>query len=49
MTNRTLLIAGAVVLVAVLGGGLGYWVYTERHRGGLDITVGRDGVSIQGR
>ncbi|MBP0466539.1 hypothetical protein J5Y09_21600 [Roseomonas sp. PWR1] len=46
--NRNLII----IVVGVLGigaGALGYWFYQERHRSGVDITIGGRGVSIQER
>lgn len=46
--NRNLLI----IVIGVLGigvGVLGYWFYQEQHRSGVDISIGRSGVSIQER
>ena len=43
--NRLYLAVGALAVVAVV---LGYFLYQERHKTtGIDITVGRGGVSIE--
>lgn len=47
--NRNMLL----IVIGVLGigiGALGFWVYQDRHRTpGVDISIGRGGVSIQER
>lgn len=43
--NRLYLIIGALAVVAVI---LGIWLYQERQKTtGIDINVGRGGISIQ--
>lgn len=46
--NRNLLF----IAIGVLGigvGVLGFWFYQERHRSGVDISIGGHGVSIRER
>jgi len=46
--SRNLLLA----LIAALGigaGALGFWLYQERHRPGVEITIGGHGVSVRER
>lgn len=45
MMTRTILF----VLIGIAVGAGGYWFYTEQQRPGVEISVGRNGVSIQGR
>ncbi len=45
-SNLMYLIAGALVVLAV-GGGI--WMYQDSQRSGVEISVGRGGVSIQER
>lgn len=43
--NRLYLVVGALAVVALV---LGYFLYQERHKtGGIDINVGRGGISIE--
>lgn len=44
-TTRTILF----VLIGIAVGAAGYWIYAEQQRPGVEISVGRNGVSIQGR
>jgi hypothetical protein len=46
--NRNMLLI-AIAMVGVCAGAFGYWLYAERHRAGVEITIGRSGVSVQGR
>lgn len=46
MINRYILY-GIVCVLAVFGGVLGYELYQERQKSGVEITVGKDGVSIE--
>ena len=39
----------AIAIACLLIGAGGYWLYQDRQRGGVDISVGRDGISIQPR
>ena len=45
-TNALYFIVGAL-LAGVIGGGI--WMYQDSHRSGVEISVGRHGVSIQER
>ena len=47
MTRNTLyfVIGGLVVGLAALG----YWVYQDRNRSGIDITIGGGGITVQER
>lgn len=45
--NRLYLVIGALVVIAAVLGG---WLYQERQKtSGIDINVGRGGVSIQAK
>ncbi len=47
MTSNTLyFIVGALLAAAI---GVGIWLYQESQRSGVEISVGRNGVSIEGR
>ena len=39
----------AIFALVLAAGGLGYWLYLERQQPGVEINIGRGGVSIQGR
>lgn len=39
----------AIFALILAAGAFGYWLYEERQRPGVEISVGRGGVSIQGR
>jgi len=46
--NRNLLL----IVIGVFGigaGVLGYWLYQEQHRPGIDISIGPRGVTIEER
>jgi hypothetical protein len=45
---RNLLVVGVCALSLAVGA-LGYWVYAEQHRSGIDINIGGHGVSIRER
>ena len=47
MNRNTAIVA--IFALALAAGALGYWMYQERQRPGVEISVGRGGVSIQGR
>ena len=49
MNNTTMTRTILFVVIGIAVGAAGYWFYTEQHRPGVEISVGRDGVSIQGR
>lgn len=45
-TNALYFMVGALLAGAV---GAGLWMYQDSQRSGVEISVGRDGVSIEGR
>jgi hypothetical protein len=48
MSNRnTLYFLGGVMVAALIGGAV--WMYQDSRRAGVEITVGRGGLSIQER
>ena len=47
--NRTNVIVVVIVALAVVVGVLGYQVYLDRTKPGVQINVGPNGVSIQGK
>lgn len=49
MSKTTMTRTILFVLVGIAVGAAGYWFYNEQQRPGVEISVGRDGVSIQGR
>ncbi|WP_372618718.1 hypothetical protein [Falsiroseomonas sp.] len=46
--NRNLLLI-VIGVLGVLAGGVGYWLYAEQQKSGVEINVGPSGVSIQER
>jgi predicted negative regulator of RcsB-dependent stress response len=44
--NSTLLIVGVLVIVA---SALGYWIYQDQQKSGIDITVGGSGITVRER
>lgn len=46
--SRTMMLI-AIAVAGVCAGAFGYWLYAEQHRAGVEITIGRSGVSVQGR
>jgi hypothetical protein len=38
-----------IAFICLLVGAGGYWLYQDRQRGGVDISVGRQGISIEPR
>ena len=46
--NRNTAIVAILALV-LAAGAFGYWMYEERQRSSVEISIGRGGVSIQGR
>jgi hypothetical protein len=49
MSNTMMMRTVLFVLIGIAAGAAGFWFYNEQQRPGVDISVGRDGVSIQGR
>ena len=49
MNNTTMTRTILFVVIGIAVGAAAYWFYTEQQRPGVEISVGRDGVSIQGR
>lgn len=48
MSNRnTLYFLGGIMVAALIGGAV--WMYQDSQRAGVEITVGRGGLSIQER
>jgi hypothetical protein len=47
MTKNTLYFAGGVLIMGAAA--LGYWVYQDRQRSGVDISIGGRGITIQER
>lgn len=47
MNSNTLYLVIGALLVIVIGGGI--WMYQDSQRSGVEISVGRNGVSIEGR
>lgn len=44
--NTLYFVVGAVLMGAVA---IGYWVYQDRQRSGIDISIGGRGITIQER
>lgn len=44
--NSTLLVVGALVIIA---SAVGYWVYQDQQKAGIDITVGGSGITVRER
>ncbi len=47
MSSNTLYFLVGALLAGVIGGGI--WMYQDSQRSGVEISVGRNGVSIEGR
>jgi hypothetical protein len=47
MSSNTLYFVIGALLACVIGGGI--WMYQDNQRSGVEISVGRNGVSIEGR
>jgi hypothetical protein len=45
--NRNILVVALVAAVAVAAG-LGYWVYQDQHKPGLEVEVGGNRLTIRG-
>lgn len=47
MTNNTLYFVGGILVMGIMA--LGYWVYQDRQRSGIDISIGGRGITVQER
>lgn len=47
MTRNVLL--GGIVVLAMMTGVLGYWVYDRQNSSGVDISIGGTGFSVRER
>jgi hypothetical protein len=47
MTSNTFYFLGGAILMGAAA--IGYWVYQDRQRSGIDISIGGRGVTIQER
>jgi hypothetical protein len=47
MNKNTIYFAGGVLLAGIAA--FGYWVYQDRHRSGIDISIGGRGITVQER
>ncbi|MEO3472810.1 hypothetical protein AAFN86_13150 [Roseomonas sp. CAU 1739] len=47
MSSNALYFMVGALLVGLIGAGV--WMYQDSHRPGVEISVGRNGVSIEGR
>lgn len=47
MTKNTLYFAGGALLVGLAAAG--YWIYQDRQRSGIDISIGGRGITVQER
>lgn len=47
MKDHVFYLFGGAVLIGVVA--LGYWVYQDRQRAGIDISIGGRGITIQER
>jgi hypothetical protein len=47
MTNNTLYFAGGILAMGIVA--LGYWVYQDQQRSGIDISIGGRGITVQER
>ncbi len=47
MWNSKIYFVAGVLAMALVG--MGIWMYQERQRPGIDITIGKGGVSVESR
>jgi hypothetical protein len=47
MRNNTTILA--IALVCLVAGAAGYWIYQERHRSGVEVSVGGRTLSVETR
>ncbi|WP_198369981.1 hypothetical protein [Roseomonas rosulenta] len=47
MTRNTMYFVGGALLMAAAA--FGYWIYQDRQRSGIDISIGGRGITVQER
>jgi hypothetical protein len=47
MTRNTLFFVGGALIMGLAAAG--YWLYQDRHRSGIDISIGGRGITVQER